>query len=74
MDEPRYTCAWWAVKHGLPDDLNSLLVLGATAARLARWYGLTEAKVTEGDYVVHTWPAAVWAEAAALVGRTGGVR
>ncbi len=71
--EPRYTATWWAVKHGLPDDLDSRLVLGATAARLARWYGLAEAKVTEGSYTVHTWPAAVWTEAVALLAqaRTG---
>ncbi len=74
MDEPRFTATWWAVKHDLPDDLDSRLVLGATAARLAHWYGLTEAKVTEGSYTVHTWPGRVWAEAVALLTGVGGVQ
>ncbi len=62
--EPRYTCAWWAVKYDLPTDQESLLALGLAAYRLARWYGLEQEKVTEGAFVVHTWPARIWAEAA----------
>lgn len=70
-EEPRYTAAWWTVKNDLPGEQDALLALGLTAFRLARWYGLAEAKVVKGPYCVHQWPARIWAEAVALQTRAG---
>jgi hypothetical protein len=66
-EEPRFTAAWWTIKYNLPEERDALLALGLTAFRIARWYGIEEAKVVEGPYWVHTWPARIWAEAVALI-------
>lgn len=70
-EEPRYTAAWWTVKHDLPGERDALLALGLTAFRLARWHGLAEAKVVEGPYCVHQWPARIWIEAVAQLTGSG---
>jgi hypothetical protein len=67
------TAYYYAAHHGLPVTFGYLLELGARAARLARWSGQAEMRVTEDPSgligPVHSWTEDIWAEAAAgLVG------
>lgn len=61
--QPRVTAYGYASRYGLPCDLPFLFALGQYAARIARWEGWEEHQVTEGPYIVHSWPASVWDQA-----------
>jgi hypothetical protein len=73
--EPRVTCWWYVLNHGLAaqlGDYDHLLAIGAHAAALARWLGIPPYRVPEGPLWVHTWPEWVWARTLAemrLAGR-----
>ena len=61
----RATAYWWACHRGLPVQLGYLQELGLRAARLAWQHGIPAARVPEGPFWCHTWPAGIWAGAEA---------
>jgi hypothetical protein len=73
MADFRVTAYWYAARHGLPCDTDSLLALGLAAARHARWLGIGECKTWEGppgaQFPVHTWPGHVFAYVACHAAR-----
>jgi hypothetical protein len=63
----RCSAYWYSAQRGYPVAMCCLLELGLRAARLARQAGWVTVRVTEGPFLVNTWPEEFWDAAAATM-------
>jgi hypothetical protein len=63
----RITAYWYSARRGLPTAMCCLLELGLRAAHMARQAGYATVRVTEGPFLVNTWPEEFWDAAAATM-------